>query len=208
MSKDKDERKRSHLKLVVNNTENRSARPSGEVDFIPLDELIANRDQFRAAFYEGVGRLQGKGYQALERFLEGRNIPYGIDPLHGRVMVIPATVLSAEAAEYGSAQDEVLVAISEDATGAGLCLSLEMILPYFSEDDAVMEEALLTAPVLQYGALFLEENPHDQLLDLIYRLAVPLYPPAFTSRLANRVFSIFTHELRETFAALSDYPDQ
>jgi hypothetical protein len=208
MSKDKDERKRSHLKLVVNNTENRSARPSGnQQEFIPLEDLIANRDLFRNTFYKGLGGMQTKGYQALERFLLGKNLPYGIDPVHGKVMVLPAGELSPESLEYGSPQDEVLLSIAEDAGGSGLCFSIEMILPYFSEDDAVMEEALLFAPVLQYGALFLEENPHDGLLDLIYRLAVPLYPPVLTRRLAERMFSIFSFELKETFLALSDYPN-
>ncbi|GFO61717.1 hypothetical protein GMST_40420 [Geomonas silvestris] len=208
MKKDKDERKMSHLKLVVNNAEVRSARPAGgEQEFIPLEELIQRRDVFRPAFYRGMGRQQARGYQALERFLEKRNSPYGIDPVHGKVLVLPAGDLSAEAREYGSPQDEVLLSISEDAGGTGLCFSLEMILPYFSEDDAVMEEALLFAPVLQYGALFLEENPHDGLLDLIYRLAVPLFPPLLTARLAERMFAIFAFELKETFLALSDYPE-
>lgn len=208
MSKDKDERKRTHLKLVVNNPENRSARPAGaEQDFIPLEELITQRDSFRAAFYKGMGRLQTKGYAALERFLLDSAAPYGIDPVHGRVIVLPAGNLSPEAQEFGSPQDEVLLSISEDAAGLGLCFSMEMILPYFSEDDAVMEEALLFAPVLQYGALFLEENPHDGLLDLIYRLSVPLVPPAFTSRLAKRMFATFAFEIKETFLALSDYPE-
>jgi hypothetical protein len=208
MTKDKDERLRSHLKLVVNNQEIRSARPSAtEQEFVPLEDLIANRDLFRGAFYRGMGRVQTRGYQALERFLAGRGAPYGIDPIHGKVMVLPAGNLSPESLEFGSPQDEVLLSISEDAGGSGLCFSLEMILPYFSEDDAVMEEALLFAPVLQYGALFLEENPHDGMLDLIYRLAVPLYPPLFTARLAERMFSIFSFELKETFMALSDYPE-
>jgi hypothetical protein len=208
MKKDKDERKMSHLKLVVNNSEIRSARPAGEEqEFIPLEDLIANRDSFRPSFYRGMGRMQSKGYQALERFLQGRGAPYGIDPIHGKVMVLPAGDLSPEALEFGSPQDEVLLCIAEDAGGSGLCFSLEMILPYFSEDDAVMEEALLFAPVLQYGALFLEENPHDGLLDLIYRLAVPLFPPLLTARLAERMFSIFSFELKETFLALTDYPE-
>lgn len=206
--KDKDERKRSHLKLVVNNTETRSARPAGgEQEFIPLEDLIANRDSFRATFYRGMGRLQARGYQTLERYLQGKGAPYGMDPVHGKVMVLPAGSVSPESLEFGSPQDEVLLCIAEDAGGSGLCFSLEMILPYFSEDDAVMEEALLFAPVLQYGALFLEENPHDGLLDLIYRLAVPLYPPLLTSRLTERMFSIFAFELKETFLALSDYPE-
>ena len=208
MKKDKDERKMSHLKLVVNNAEVRSSRPAGgEQEFIPLEELIANRDAYRPAFYRGMGRLQTKGYQALERYLQSKEASYGIDPVHGKVMVLPAGYLSPESLEFGSPQDEVLLCIAEDAGGSGLCFSLEMILPYFSEDDAVMEEALLFAPVLQYGALFLEENPHDGLLDLIYRLAVPLFPPLLTSRLAERMFAIFSFELKETFLALSDYPE-
>lgn len=207
MTKDKDERKR-HLKLVVNNSEVRSARPLGaEQEFVPLEELIANRDAFRSAFYRGMGRMQTKGYMALERYLAERGTPYGIDPIHGKVLVVPAADLSPESLEFGSPQDEILLSVSEDAGGGGLCFSLEMILPYFSEDDAVMEEALLFAPVLQYGALFLEENPHDGMLDLIYRLAVPLYPPLLTRRLAQRMFSIFSFELKETFLALSDYPE-
>lgn len=205
MNKDKDERKRSHLKLVVNNQETRSARPAAaEQEFVPLEDLIANRDLFRPGFYKGMGRLQTKGYQSLERYLNRRGAPYGIDPIHGKVMVLPAGQLSPESLEFGSPQDEVLLSVSEDAGGGGLCFSMEMILPYFSEDDAVMEEALLFAPVLQYGALFLEENPHDGLLDLIYRLAVPLFPPVLTTRLADRMFSIFSFELKETFLALSE----
>jgi hypothetical protein len=206
MSKDiKDERKRSHLKLVVNNTEIRSARPAGEEqEFIPLEELIGNRDRLRPAFYASMGRPQTKAYLALERFLQQRNAPYGMDPVHGKVMVLPAGEISPESREFGSPQDEVLLSIAEDAGGSGLCFSLELILPYFSEDDAVMEEALLFAPVLQYGALFLEENPHDGMLDLIYRLAVPLFPPLLTRRLAERMFAIFSFELKETFLALSD----
>jgi len=207
MSKDTDERKRSHLRLVVNNTE-RSGRPNGgEQEFVPLEELVARRDELRPAFYRGMPRWQAKGYATLERYLAARRAPYGMDPVHGRVMVLPASTLSRESQEYGSPQDEVLLSINEDAAGTGgLCFSMEMILPYFNEDDAVMEEALLFAPVLQYGALFLEENPHDGLLDLIYKLAVPLYPPAFTSRLADRMFSTFSFELKQTFQALSDYP--
>jgi hypothetical protein len=169
--------------------------------------LIASRDAFRPAFYRGMGRLQAKGYQGLERYLQHKEAPYGIDPVHGRVMVLPAGSLSPEAQEFGSPQDEVLLSISEDASGSGLCFSLEMILPYFSEDDAVMEEALLFAPVLQFGALFLEENPHDGLLDLIYRLAVPLYPPTLTGRLVDRMLTIFAFELKETFLALSENPE-
>lgn len=208
MTKDKDERKRSHLKLVVNNSENRSARPPGdEKEFVPLEDLIAQRDQWRASFYKGMGRLQAKGYAHLERYLLLKGTPYGLDPVHGKVMVLPAGDLSAEAREFGSPQDEVLLSVADDPSGAGLCLSLEMILPYFSEDDTVMEEALLYAPVLQYGSLFLEENPHDGLLDLIYRLAIPLIPPAFSHRLAQRLFAIFAFEIKETFAGLSDYPE-
>jgi hypothetical protein len=208
MANDKDERKRSHLRLVVNNADVRSARPvAAEEEFIALEELIANRDSLRPAFYRGIGRMQSKAYLALERYLQQRGAPYGVDPVHGKVMVIPAGQLSPESQEFGSNQDEVLFCISEDASGSGLCFSIEMILPYFSEDDAVMEEALLFAPVLQYGALFLEENPHDGLLDLIYRLAVPLFPPLLTTRLAERMFAIFAFELRETFLALSDYPE-
>jgi hypothetical protein len=207
MNKDKDGRKMNHLKLVVNNSEIRSARPAGEQEFIPLEELIASRDGFRPAFYRGMEQMQAKAYQALERYLQRREAPYGIDPVHGKVMVLPAGSISPESLEFGSPQDEVLLSIAEDASGSGLCFSLEMILPYFSEDDAVMEEALLFAPVLQFGALFLEENPHDGLLDLIYRLAVPLYPPALTGRLTDRMLTIFAFELKETFLALSDQPE-
>jgi hypothetical protein len=207
MTKDQDERRKSHLKLVVNNSEIRSARPAGEQEFIPLDELIANRDAFRPSFYRGLERQQAKAYHILERYLLNREAPYGIDPIHGKVMVLPAGNLSPESREFGSPQDEVLLSVAEDAGGGGLCFSLEMILPYFSEDDAIMEEALLFAPVLQFGALFLEENPHDGLLDLIYRLAVPLYPPTLTSRLVDRMFNIFAFELKETFLTLSEHPE-
>ena len=97
--------------------------------------------------------------------------------------------------------------MAEDATGKGLCLSLEMMLPYWSEDEAIMEETLLYAPVFQYGALFLEENRQDGLLDLIYRLGFPLYPPAPTDKLLDRLFSIASYELAEILRSLAEYPE-
>ena len=82
--------------------------------------------------------------------------------------------------------DELLVFIAEDAGGEGLCLSMEMIMPFYSDDEAVMEEALLYSPVLQYGSLFIEENQQDGLLDLIYRLGFPLYPPVPIGRCSGK----------------------
>ena len=210
MAHDKDDRKRpQHLRLVVDNAEKRSPRPAGtEEDSIPLEELVTRKDHFRSLFYEGMERWQAKAFSAIEHFLLGRGMAYGLDPHHGRLMVLPADAVCPEAAEYGGLQqDEVLLYISEDAAGAGGCLSLEMVLPFYSEDEAVMEDALLCSPLFQYGALFLEENRQDGLLDLIYRLGFPLYPPALTVRLLDRLFAITAYELGETLRGLTEYSE-
>jgi len=88
-----------------------------------------------------------------------------------------------------------------------MCLSLEMILPYYSEDESVMEDALLYSPVFQYGALFIEENRHDGLLDLVYRLGFPLYPPALTGRILERLFTLVAHELTDALQGLYEFPE-
>ena len=68
MAQDKDERKRGHLRLVVNNEEQRKPRPvTGGEDFIPFETLIAKLDIFRPEFYHGMGRWQTKAYSAIER---------------------------------------------------------------------------------------------------------------------------------------------
>lgn len=210
MAHDKDDRKRPHLRLVVDNAEKRPPRPAGDDEVsIPLEELIARRDYFRPLFYDGLERLQAKACEALERFLIGRGWPYGLDPHHGRLIVLPAGAVCPEAAEYGGLQqDELLLYISDDASGKGGCLSLEMVLPFYSEDEAVMEDALLYSPLFQYGALFLEENRQDDLLDLIYRLGFPIYPPALTPRLIDRLFGAAAYELKETLRSLAEYPGE
>lgn len=209
MEKDKDERKRPHLRLVVDNVEKRNPRPAGhEEELVPVEELIARRDELRADFYRGLAPWQTKAYSAIERFLAGQGRPYGLDPQHGRLMVLPAAAVSPDlTVPGGSPHDEVLVYVAEDLTGKGFCLTLEMILPFWSEDDAVMEEALLYAPVYQYGTLFLEENPQDKLLDLIYRIGFPLFPPAVTGRLLDRFFATAAFELTETLRGLAEYPE-
>jgi hypothetical protein len=209
MTHNKDERKRAHLRLVVNNVEPRKPRPAtGEEDFIPLEALVAQRDVFRPEFYSSMGRWQMKAYGSLEKFLVSKQWDYGLDPQHGRLLVLPASVVCPDALGHGgSPHDEVLVYLAEDISGEGLCLSIETILPYWSEDEAVMEDALLYSPIFQYGALFLEENRQDGLLDLIYRLGFPLYPPALTGRLIDRLFSIAAFELRETLRSLMDFSD-
>jgi hypothetical protein len=83
---------------------------------------------------------------------------------------------------------------------------MEMIMPFYSDDEAVMEEALLYSPVLQYGSLFIEENHQDGLLDLIYRLGFPLYPPFPSARVMERLFSIVAREVDEALGGLSEYP--
>jgi hypothetical protein len=209
MAKDKDERKRPHLRLVVNNVEQRKPRPAGgEVDFLTLDTLLAKREQFRPEFYLGMDRPQTKAYEALERFLARKKWAYGLDPQHGRLLVLSTGSVCPETIEQGgSPQDEVLLFVAEDASGPGLCLSVETILPYWSEDETIMEDALLYAPILQFGTLFLEENQQDGLLDLIYRLGFPLYPPALTGRLLDRLFAIAAYELREIFRFLAETPE-
>lgn len=206
MTKDKDERKRPSLRLVVSNPEKRGARPPREEEeiFIPLPELAANRDLLRPGFYRGLERGHAKAYQRLEAYLLQREWAYGLDPNHGRVVVVPAAAVCQISAEHGGAhQDEVLLFVTEDVTRQGLCLSLETILPYWSDDESIMEEALLYSPIHQYGALFLEENRHDGLLDLVYRLALPAYPPALTVRLLDRFFSIAALELADALQGLA-----
>lgn len=209
MTQDKDDRKRPHLRLVVNNVEQRKPRPAaGEEDFIPLSTLIAQKEKFRAEFYRDLARGQAKAYAAIERYLTLKDREYGLDVHHGRLLVLPATGVCPDLFEQGGAnQDEVLLYVAEDAAGEGLCLSLEMILPFWSEDEAVMEDALLYAPILQYGTLFLEENRMDGLLDLIYRLGFPLYPPALTARLLDRLFAVAAYELGVTLRGLAEYPE-
>jgi hypothetical protein len=209
MTQDKDERKRAHLRLVVNNEEQRKPRPAtGGEDFIPFETLIAHRDVLRADFYRGMGRWQTKAYNAIERLMARKQWGYGLDPQHGRLLVIPIAVICPEAIEHGgSPQDEALIYVTEDVSGEGLCLSFETILPFWSEDESVMEDALLYAPIFQCGALFLEENRQDGLLDLIYRLGFPIYPPAPTGRLLDRLFAIAVFELQETFRNLAEYPE-
>ncbi len=205
----KDDRKRPHLRLVVDNVEKRSSRPAGgEEIFIPVGELVAKREELRPSFYRGIERGHAKAYERIERFLIEKGLPYGLDPEHGPLLVMPAGAICPEAEEPGSPnQDEILLYVSEDATKEGLCLSLEMILPFYSEDDAVMEDAFLFSPVFQYGTLFLEENRQDQLLDLIYRLGFPIYPPALTTRILDRLFVIAAFELKETLRSLAEYPE-
>lgn len=206
MTIDKDERKRPSLRLVVNNPDKRGGRPPKEEEeiFVPLPELAVNRDELRPAFYRGLDRQLAKAYQHLEAYLLRREWPYGLDPHHGRVIVVPTAAVCPLSAEHGGAhQDEVLLFITEDSAGTGLCLSLETILPFWSDDESVMEEALLYAPIHQYGALFLEENRHDGLLDLIYRLALPLYPPAPTGRILERFFAIAALELTDALQGLA-----
>jgi hypothetical protein len=209
MTHDKDDRKRPHLRLVVNNVEQRKPRPaSGEEDFISLDTLIAKRETFRPEFYSGMQRWQVKAYNSLERYLSARQWDYGLDPQHGRLLVLPVAVVCPEAMMHSEVpQDELLIYVTEDASGDGSCLSVETILPYWSDDESVMEDALLFSPIFQYGALFLEENRQDGLLDLIYRLGFPLYPPALTGRLLDRLFAITAYELGETLRGLTEYSE-
>ena len=210
MTQDKDDRKRPHLRLVVDNAEKRNTRPAGKgEEFIPLEDLVARREQFRPEFYRGLAPWQTKTYSRLERFLAAKDWPYGLDPEHGRLMVLPIGIVCPEAVEYGSApQDEVLVYAAEELGGEGIGLSVEMILPYFNEDESVMEEAFLySTPVHQYGTLFLEENRQDGLVDLIYRLTFPVFPPALTERLLERLFAIAAFEFRETCRILGEYPE-
>jgi hypothetical protein len=206
---DKDDRKRPHLRLVVNNVEQRKPRPAaGEEDFISLETLMAKREAFRPEFYSGMQRWQVKAYDSLERYLSRKQWAYGLDPQHGRLLVLPVAVVCPEASEHsGAQQDEILIYVAEDATGQGFSLSIETILPYWSEDESVMEDALLFSPIFQYGALFLEENRQDGLLDLIYRLGFPLYPPALTVRLMDRLFAIAAYELGESLRSLTDYSE-
>ncbi|ABB30928.1 hypothetical protein GeomeDRAFT_2697 [Geobacter metallireducens RCH3] len=209
MTQDKDDRKRPQLRLVVNNPELRGSRPAtGEDASIPFEVLIAKRHELRADFFKGIAPQHVKAYERIERHLERRGWLYGLDPQHGRLMVIPAATACPEVLEHGgSPQDELLLFVADDPTGLGLCLCLEIILPFWSDDDAVMEEALIYAPIYPYGSLFLEENRNDGYLDLIYRLSFPLYPPAPTERLLEKLFAVARYELRETLIGLDEFPE-
>lgn len=209
MTEETDDRKRSHLRLVVNNAEKRSPRPTGcEDDFITLEELVLRREEIRPLFYRDMDRRTEKAYGVIERFLVRQGWPYGLDPNHGKPVVLPAAVVCPESLSNGiDPGDEVLLFVTEDAAGKGMCLSLEMILPYYSEDESVMEDALLYSPVFQYGALFIEENRHDGLLDLVYRLGFPLYPPALTGRILERLFTLVAHELTDALQGLYEFPE-
>ena len=207
MTQEKDERTRPNLRLVVNNPDKRQPRKDAEEEYLPLEELVARREEFRSAFYRDMARGPAKAYASIERFLLTKGWPHGLDPLHGKLLVLPAGIVCPYHDEYGGEnKDEVLLFVSEDLQG-GLCLALEMVLPFFSEDDSVMEDAFLYAPVHQYGTLFLEENRQDGLLDFIYRLSIPLYPPALSGRLLERFFAIAAYELAETLRSLGEFPE-
>jgi hypothetical protein len=208
MTQDKEERTRPNLRLVVNNPDKPHPRKDvEEEEYLSLELLVARREEFRPAFYQDKERGVAKAYATIERFLLTKGWPHGLDPLHGKLMVLPAGLVCPYHDEYGGEnKDEVLVYVSDDLQG-GLCLALEMVLPFFSEDDTVMEDAYLYAPVHQYGTLFLEENRQDGLLDFIYRLSIPLYPPAATGRLLERFFAIAAHELAETLRSLGEYSE-
>lgn len=204
MTKETDDRKRTHLRLVVSNPEKRSP---GEDDFIILEDLVARRDEIRPLFYREMDRIHGKAYSVIERFLTEKGWPYGLDPQYGKPVVLPAALVCPEVlANEMDPRDEALLFVAEDMAGRGLCISLEMILPFYSDDESVMENALLFSPLFQYGTMFLEENRQDGLLDLIYRLAFPLYPPALSSRLLERLFAVAAQEVADALHGFSDYP--
>lgn len=209
MTQDKDERKRPQLRLVVNNPDLRGGRAAmGDEAGIPFEVLVEKREELRGDFYRGIDPWHVKAYGRIERHLGRRGWTYGLDPQHGRLMVLQAAEACPEVLEHGGTpQDEMLLFVADDPTGQGLCLCLEMILPFWSDDDAVMEEALIYAPIYPYGALFLEENRNDGYLDLIYRLAFPLYPPVLTDRLLERLFAVARYELRETLMGLDEFPE-
>ena len=207
MAQDKDERIRPTLRLVVNNPDKRPPRKDAEEEYLSLEVLVEGREEFRPAFYRDMVRGIAKVYSRIERFLLMKEWPHGLDPLHGKLLVLPAGIVCPYHDEYGGEnKDEVLLFVSEDLQG-GLSLALEMVLPFFSEDDTVMEDAFFSAPVHQYGTLFLEENRQDGLLDFIYRLSIPLYPPALTGRLLERFFTIAADELAETLRSLGEYQE-
>lgn len=208
MTQDDNERKRPHLRLVVNNPDARGKRPAAEENFIPFDELVAGLEEHRTAFYHELEGGQAAVYETLERFLAARRWPYALDPHHGRLLVLQTASVIPETVDHGgSPQDEVLLYVAEDATGSGLCLTGEMVLPYYHEDDAVMEEALLYAPIFQYGTLFLEENRQDGYLDLVYRLAFPLVPPDPTGPLLDRFFAVAVFEISLALGSLAEFPE-
>lgn len=206
MERDTDDRKKPQLKLVVNNAEKRSPRPAEpETPLIPLEELLANRNTMRDDFYRGMTPQLEEGYRTIERFLDGTGWQYGLDPHHGRPVVLPAGTVCPRAAEVGSPQDEILLFMEPDGGENGLCLALEMILPFGSDDDAEMESALLYGtPVLQYGTIFLDENPHDGMLDLVYRLAMPILPPELSTAILERIMIIAGLEIGDAIQSLAE----
>lgn len=208
MTIEPDDQKRPLLRLVVNNADKRGnlPKPDGLVSFA---ELLARRESYRIRFYLDMASRTASAYAAVEQFAAMRGWTYGLDPLHGRLIVIPARVVCPTLLPPGDTfEDEILIHADDDASGNGLCLSLEMLLPYYHEDNSVMEDALFYAPILQYGTMFLEENPQDGYLDLIYRLAFPLYPPEPGNELLERFFAVATHELTETLQSLAGLPPE
>lgn len=207
MSEEKDDKKRNHLRLVVNNEKRVTPRKTAD-DFIPLEDLVASRDDVRPDFYTDIPPWQGKVYILLEKFLLDQGISYGLDPHHGRVIVIPVIHLAPASVDFGAvAQDEALLYVSEDITGKGLCVSLEMVLPFFSDDPIDMEDALLSTPIVQFGTYFLEENPQDGLLDLIYKVTFPAFPPGLTPRVIERLLTVGAYEITETLRVLTENGD-
>lgn len=208
MERNKDERKRPPLRLVVNNDKRQPPPVVTDDDgFMSIEELIADRERLREAFFTGLPRRQAKAFTMVERFLIEKRWPHGLDPNHGRLLVLPAQVFSPEIEQYGGTQqDELLIAVTDDATGSGLCLSLEISLPFYDDDPGIMEDAVLYSPILQYGSLFLEENRQGY-LNLIYRIAFPLYPPALTQGIVARFFAAAALEVADTLHALAEYPD-
>lgn len=207
MSQDKEERNRPPLRLVVNNPDKRPVRNDSEEEYFSLETLAERREEFRAAFYGGMATEIAGAYTAIERHLQRKGWPHGFDPQHGKLLVLSVGAVCPYHEQYGGeSKDEALIFVSEDQQG-GLCLALEVVLPFFSEDDEVMEDVFFSAPVHQYGTLFLEENRRDKLLDLIYRLSLPLSPPILTGRLMERFFTIAASELAETLRILGEYPE-
>jgi hypothetical protein len=176
---------------------------------VPLSDLCSRKEEYRPQFYHGLDEQQTQAFEAIEAFITSKEWTYGLDPEHGRMIVIPAGTVVPEVADLsGSSLDEILLFISRDPTGTGLCVTVEMVMPFYSEDDAVMEDSLLYAPLLPYGTLFLEENGNDRFLDLIYRVAFPLFPPEADQAIFARLFGVAAGELRELFRYFSEYPEE
>ena len=81
MSKEKDERPRPNLKLVVNNPDiQRPARKDPGSEYLPLEELVTRQEEFRPLFYQDLERGPTRAYTVIQGFRVKRGGPTVLIP--------------------------------------------------------------------------------------------------------------------------------